>query len=195
MKKRSYTNYYTLLPNTFFYLILLFLVLVSWNPTYSQTGQTVGEEFQVNTVESVGYPEESKVTMNSKGDHVVVWSLEEFSFNEKVNLYGQLYNNKGDVVGSEFLIGSSIYLDFDVVMKEDGGFIVVFTGQVEVDCCFLSENVYVRIYDGDGFQVGSDIQANTSEGGEELRPKIAIDEAGSFVVVWENSVFENNGDD
>jgi hypothetical protein len=92
---------------------------------YSNTGATVGSEFQVNTYTT--YQQQLPVVaMDSDGDFVICWESNDQD-GDDYGVYVQRYDNTGATVGSEFQMSthtSAAQILSSIAMDSDGDFVV-----------------------------------------------------------------------
>ena len=151
---------------------------------YNSEGNPIGGEFQVNTYTymSQSLPGHA-VAMDPVGNFVVVWTSYGQDGDE-YGVYGQRYDSAGYPLGEEFQVNT--YTVFwqcaeSVAIDEEGNFVVVW-GSWGVD-----SGVYGQRYDSDGSPLGEEFQVNPGIDDDWLmEASVAMDQAGNFVVVWNN---------
>ena len=148
---------------------------------FDSSGNKVGSEFLANTYtdNTQRYP---SVAGLSGGGFVVTWQsyIQDGSY---YGIYGQLFDNAGNKVGSEFLVNpltswSERYPS--VAGLSGGGFVVTWEFYVEE----LYSNIYGQLFDSSGNKVGSEFQANTYTNDLQRVPSVAGLSGGGFVVTW-----------
>ena len=155
----------------------------------AQTPVPVGGEFRVNTY-TTSFQNNISVAMDSDGDFVIVWQ----SFNQdgsSYSIYAQRYNNTGAAQGAEFRVNTyttSNQRDPSVAMDSDGDFVVVWRSFQDGS----GDGIYAQRYDNTGAAQGAEFRVNTYTTNYQLRPSVAIDSDGDFVVTWE-SYQDGNG--
>jgi hypothetical protein len=157
---------------------------------YDAAGQSLTTEFQVNryTTASQYAP---AVAMDAAGRFLVVWSSR--SDGSAYGVVGQRYDPAGVPVGGEFVVntyttgrqGSPA-----IAASANGGFVVVWQGQ---DQDGDSYGVFGQRYDRAGAAVGQEFRVTTYTTGAQLRPAVAADAVGNFLVVWAS--IGQDGDD
>jgi hypothetical protein len=168
---------------TLLFQFFLMAILTSW--------VVAGPEFRVNTyVDSV--QNEPSIAMNGNGQYVVVWSsmLQDGSAE---GIYGQRFAVGDRKVAGEFRVNTTVknaQLKPAVAMNDAGAFVVVWSSYGDSS---TMQDIYVKIFDGDGKPTGSEFRINTTTGGSQDNPSIAMDETGNFCVVWQ-SWFQEGGD-
>jgi hypothetical protein len=165
---------------------------------YNGQGIALGAEFKVNT--TVGFHYFHSAAMNSEGDLVVVWEYHQDTDGDadKSGIYGQRYNKKGEVLGTEFKINTTTKIGarslYSVAMNSEGDFVVVWeTTQ------YLNRNgylygytdIYGQRYNKKGEVVGTKFKINsTTTMHARSFFSIAMNSEGDFVVVW--TAYNNN---
>ncbi len=160
---------------------------------YDADGNPVGSEFLVNTT-TENLQKVPSVAMAPDGRFVVVWqSYAQDGSNG--GIYGQLYDADGNPVGAEFQVNTTVSGDQEapnVAMGPDGSFVVVWQG----DQNGYQYDIYGQMFDANGSPVGSEFLINSYTGGDQTLPRVAVDDTGRFVVVWqsdgqEGSIIDN----
>jgi hypothetical protein len=158
---------------------------------YDAAGVRRGGEFQVNTYTTAdqGQP---YVSMDSDGRFVVTWN----SLSQDGSLYGmfgQRFDAAGARQGAEFQVNS--YTTYGqansaVAMAAGGNFVVVWSSATQ-DSGF--GGIFGRRFDAAGVPQGIEFQVNTYTTFDQLKPAIATDAVGNFVVVWHSYTQDGNG--
>ncbi len=142
-------------------------------------------EFQANTYTSADQYY-AKVAADGSGNFVVVW-FSEGQDGSGSGVFGQRFNNFGTPQGSEFQVNFTITLSQEkpaVAMGADGDFVVAW--QSNGQSGGSDYDIIAQRYNASGVRQGSEITVNTTTGGNQQIPEIAMDAAGNFVVVWES---------
>lgn len=156
-------------------------------PVFAVVGDPSGSEFQVNTY-TLANQQNPAVAMNDAGGFVVVWESSAQGPNDNSGIYAQRYNASGTAVGSEFQVNTITSADDQlskVAMNAAGNFVVVWES-IDQDGNLY---VYARPFAADGTPVSDDIvvpAATISIFTDLVRPTVAMDASGNFVVAWEN---------
>ena len=161
---------------------------------YNNDGSANGGEFLVNTNTSKEQ-EKPRVALDTDGDFVVVWqSKDQAGASSSYDVYGQLYDNTGATVGSEFLANTATGSEQqapDVAMTPSGGFTVVWQSMAQDGDNW---GVYAQEDDASGNTLGSETRVNIGTSGPQYGPRIAMDTGGDYVVVWNGqSPADNDG--
>lgn len=99
-------------------------------------------------------------------------------------VFARLYDANGDSVGDAFRVNTTIRGDQyapAVAVADNGDFIVAWAGRGVAD----KEGVFLQRFSADGSRVGEEVIVNTTLGGKQTTPSVAMDDSGSFVVAWE----------
>jgi hypothetical protein len=144
--------------------------------------QAIGPEFPVNTY-TTGDQSLAKVAADSTGNFVVVWS----SFDQDGDswgIFGQRFSNTGSPLGTEFQVNTFVsgnQLRPALAMDRSGNFVVVWwsLGQDGDDY-----GIYGQRADSTGNPVGTEFKVNTNTTDAQRDASVAMDNSGSFVVVW-----------
>ncbi len=154
---------------------------------YAADGSPVGVQFQVNTYTST-WQVSPAVAMAPDGDFVVVWNTEGSPGPDLwSSIQGQRFAADGSAVGDEFQINTYTTGFQDqpaVTMGADGDFIVVWGSANSTPS--LGDFILGQRFAADGSPIGGELQINTLTTGYQVRPSVAADADGDFVVVWYN---------
>jgi hypothetical protein len=148
---------------------------------YAATGAPLGSEFRVNTY-TTGYQRNATVASDAAGDFVVVW--ESYPQDDKTSVFGQRFASSGSPIGPEFRANTYTTGDqrFPVVAADSAGDFVVAWSATYQDGDGLG--IFGQRYAGTGARLGSEFQINTYTTANQLKPAVACDASGNFVVVW-----------
>jgi len=149
-------------------------------------------EFQVNTRTSSDQ-KNAAIAMDPAGNFVVVWSsyLQDGSSN---GVFAQLFDPNCSQLGEEFQINttsSGNQTEPAVAMEAAAGFVVAWHGPglFEEDM----EDILAQRFDPNGLPVGGELLVNSQTGDKQLYPGVAVNNDGTFVVVWESTNFPEDG--
>ena len=149
---------------------------------FNADGTTAGGEFQINTY-TTNIQGSPAVDMADDGTFVVVWvSLDQDTSQE--GIFGQRFDANGNTVDSEFQVNTTVngIQKFpDVVLRNNGSFVVVWQGYVG------SYEVFGQRFNTDGTTAGSEFQINTTTSRQQVYPDIDEATDGSFLVIWEST--------
>jgi hypothetical protein len=141
----------------------------------------LGPELQVNTY-TTNTQSASVAAMDASGNAVIVWISERQNAGIR-GIYGQRFDSSGMAVGGEFLIDESTSNSPDVAMTPTGEFIVTWSFRPIQTSSF---EVYAKRFNAAGVQQGSAFQVNSYSLGDQRSSRIAMDDAGNFVIAWES---------
>jgi len=142
-----------------------------------------GGEFQANTRKS-NKQENPAIAMDAEGNFVVVWNsyLQDGSSN---GIFGQRFDSNCKPAGGEFQINtetSGNQREPAVAMDAEGNFVVTWYGPGED-----TEDIFARRFNSNGQPLGSEFRVNTYTNDKQLYPRVAMNNDGGFIIVWESS--------
>lgn len=145
----------------------------------------IGTDFQVNQ-QTYGYQgvwRGPDVTADAAGNFTVVWDGYGYP-----NVGGRRFDSTGTPLGPDFHFGfePSPYPgdgvdDPAISANASGEFVVVWQ---DVYAGYESYGMAAQRYDSTGTPLGTPFQVNTFETNGPRNPKVAVDSAGNFMVVW-----------
>jgi hypothetical protein len=149
---------------------------------YGSTGAPLGAEFRVSTfTTSVSSP---RVASDSVGNLVVAWPRYYIDPGWHYGVFAQRYSSMGAPRGPEFGVNTypeRIQFSPSVASDSSGNFVVVWdSGSNPLDF----GDVFGQRYDSAGASLGVEFRVNTYTTADEIRPSVASDSDGNFVVVW-----------
>ena len=161
-------------------LALTFL-LIAPPAALAQSPMPLGPEFRVNTY-TTGAQRFPSVASDSAGNFVVVWqSFEDGSY---YGVFGQRFASTGAPLGGEFQVNAftSLLQDYPAVASDPAGnFVVVWQSLFQGGNDY---EVFARRYASTGAPLAGEFRVNTYTTANKVRPAVAADSAGNFVVVW-----------
>jgi hypothetical protein len=152
---------------------------------YDAAGAPLGGELAVNSY-TTGGQRNAAVGRDAGGSFVVVWQ----SFGQDGDGYGifaRRYDAAGTPLGSEFRVNTYTteqqrYPALGVGLA--GHFVVVWQSRNQDAGGYA---VVGQRYDAAGAPQGSEFRVNTYTTGYQVRPAVAVDAGGNFVVVWQSN--------
>jgi len=152
-------------------------------PTSNETPYDSGE-FQINSYTKFNQCMPS-VAKDSSGNFVVVWESwgQDGSF---YGIYGQRFNASIEKVGNDFRINSKKTFDQMrpvVAMDSKGNFVVAWQSWGQDGFSF---GIYAQRYNKDGSKLGNEFRVNSKKKYDQIKPSIAMDGSGNFVVTWQS---------
>ncbi len=158
---------------------------------YSPGGSSRGDEFQINTTAAETQHSPTVTTLNN-GNFVAVWT----SYGQDgddFGIYGQIFNDTGEAIGSEFAVNSlteGTQILPDVASLSNGGFVVTWRSLGEGETDF---SVNGQRFDASGSTVGNEFQVNSSATEDQGEAAVTGLNNGGFVVAWHNiNAFDDN---
>jgi hypothetical protein len=152
-----------------------------------------GAEFQVNTHMS-NDQKNAAIAMDAAGNFIVVWSsyLQDSSSN---GIFAQLFDPNCGQLGEEFLINatsSGNQAEPAVAMDAAAGFVVAWQGPglIEED----REDIFAQRFDPNGMPISGEFCVNSVADDQQLLPSVALNDDGTFIVVWESNNTPEEGD-
>jgi hypothetical protein len=170
---------------------------------YDASGNTLGDEFRVNTYTS-SEQREPAVSATLDGGFVVTWmDSSGHDGGSSWDIRGQRYDASGELIGDEFLVNShtgSSQQYPSVAALGDGGFVVMWQDQSGHDggsSWDIRGQRYETLVDGDGNvttqAAGSEFLVNTWTNSTQDYPDVSSLMDGGFVVTWEDSSGHDGG--
>ena len=167
---------------------LLLLALLELLPRAAwPQGSPVGPEFLVNTY-TTNQQTQPSVAADASGNFVVVWESQVDQLRR--HIFGQRYASSGAPAGGEFRVNTDPYIPAthsaaSVGSDAAGNFVVIWQYQP-----LAPGGLRGRRFTSSGIPLGGDFMPGSS--GYSFLPAVAVDPAGSFVVVWEG-LFPGDG--
>ena len=153
---------------------------------FDAAGSPLGAEMQVNT-DTTGRQVTPAVASFSGGEFVVVWDSEAGADGDGRSIAGQLFDATGSPQGGELLLnsyGTGTQQLPAVTTAPGGDFLVVWQGPRPGGD---GDEIVSRRFDGDGTPLGVELRTNSFTTGVQVSPRIAREDGGNFLVVWESS--------
>jgi hypothetical protein len=142
-------------------------------------GVPLGEQFQVNSNNSVGSERGSAVTGLLDGRFLVVWARDR-------TVYGRRFAADGTPAGDDFQIHTSTTgqkYETDVVQHQDGRILVTWKDDDDAE---NNWEIRGRMFSQNLTAMGSDFRINTVITGGQTHARVADYGQGGFFVVWES---------
>jgi len=132
-----------------------------------------------------GYPNAPSISNNTNSTYMVVTWIDDRNGN--LNIYGRLIEKDGTPYGDSFLISERSDFTYvwspDVVMNEDGSFMVVYCAETSDD----EWNIYLRLFDQYGTPIDSSVQINEGKSNYAAEIRMAANDDGRIIVLWEGN--------
>ena len=151
---------------------------------YDALGGAAGPEFRVNS-HTTGPQSQPSVASDADGRFVAVWS----SYGQDLSSYGifgQRYDAAGTPLGAEFGANASVVNNqtrAQVARDPRGAFTVVWDSFSQDGNNY---GIFGRHFDAQGAPDGLDFLVNAHTTASQMRPAIAANERGDFVVAWQS---------
>ena len=154
-------------------------------PVWAQQPEPLGSEFRVNsyTTGSQTFP---AVTTSPNGGFVVVWG-------SAYDVIARRFDSAGSPIGAGFAVNtytSGTQTLPRVGMDAGGNFVVVWESAGQDGSGY---GVFGRRFDAAGNPLGAEIQITVFTNSNQLRPVIATNANGSFVVAWQSAALDGSG--
>ena len=152
-----------------------------WGQRFASSGSPLGGQFQVNSGPFGFGP---IVAMDAAGDFVVAWQKNDTA--SDLGIIARRFAASGVPLGNEFRVntvtaGNQYYPG---VASDGVGNFVVIWGSADGD----DTGVFAQRFASSGAPLGGEFRVNTyttgTQGRSLLRPSVALDAAGNFVIVW-----------
>ncbi|MFQ6035514.1 MAG: hypothetical protein ACE5NM_06650 [Sedimentisphaerales bacterium] len=94
---------------------------------FEPNGAPIGEQFMVNTTLD-GPQQYPQVAMNNEGQFIIVWNSQTGTQSKERDIFGQLYDSLGNLLGIEFQINTYMKGDqrySDIALSDNGIFVAV----------------------------------------------------------------------
>lgn len=143
----------------------------------------VGDEFLVNNFVSGGQGTNGSVAAVGLSDtnQVVIYTGK--GSQDDAGVFAKIYDSAGAALGPGFLVNNTRdgeQHSASVAVHTDGSFVVVWAGRGEGD----RYGIFFRRYSADGTALGTETLVNTTIGGKQQDPTIAMGADGSFAIAW-----------
>jgi hypothetical protein len=150
---------------------------------FASNGNPTTGAFQVNTY-SVDNQRGPSVAVEGDGDFVVVWQSNAQD-GDGSGVFGRRFASSGSAIGGELQIHTyttSHQTGPTVAMLAGGAFVVAWNGNFPGGSLL---EIRGRRFDSSGAAIGGEFQVNTVTGGTQNYARLASDDDGALVVVWE----------
>ena len=139
-------------------------------------------EFQVNTHTDSNQANPA-IAADTNGNFVIVWNSY-FEWPLSNEIFGRRFGADASPIGSEFQINTTTsgnQKESSVATDAAGNFVVVWYGPG-----VSQEDIFGRRFDPNGQPLGDEFGVNSHTESRQRVPKVAMNAAGAFAVVWES---------
>jgi hypothetical protein len=143
-----------------------------------------GTPFRTNTF-TAGDQFPTAVAVDDVGRFVVVWASATQD-GSGFGVYAQRYDAAGAKVGPEFRVNTYTFSDQNtpaVAMAGNGDFVVAWQS---IGQDGYSAGVFAQRFNASGAKAGGEFLVNQTTARQEQSPAVAMDDAGRFVIAWED---------
>uniref|UniRef100_I2Q6J8 Flagellin n=1 Tax=Desulfovibrio sp. U5L TaxID=596152 RepID=I2Q6J8_9BACT len=161
---------------------------------YTQAGDKVGSEFQMNTT-TADFQQDPSVSGLVDGGFVAIWHSNNQD-GSSWGVYGQRYNSNGAKIGDEFQVNEftqnmqRMGYNRNVVGLNDGGFVTTWHSLNQDGSGW---GIYGQQYGKDGSRVGGEFRVNDTVVGNQSNPTITNTPTGGFAVTWQSENVDASG--
>ncbi len=152
----------------------------------------LSDEFVVNTV-TTGNQRRPAVAGNEDGNFLIVWHSDAAQAGF-FDIKGQLFDFEGGPIGGEFQVDQAganrIQYTPQAAAGGNGNYVAVWA---DFDQTVTDSEIWMRRYDSAGNPLGGAVQVNTYTTAKQRFPRVAANDAGEFVVVWESEGQDSSG--
>jgi uncharacterized delta-60 repeat protein/CSLREA domain-containing protein len=155
---------------------------------FDAAGTAAGAQFRVNGTTS-GDQTAPEVAIAASGEFIVTWT----DWNGDAAVYAKRYAADGTALSISFVVHTYTADNqslSSVAMDASGNSVIVWQSQGE-DGSGLG--IYARRYDAAGNAAGAAFAVNTTTASDQENAKVAMDELGGFVVVWQSTLQDGDG--
>ncbi len=152
---------------------------------FSGDSTALGDNFIVNDQQESDRKDYPSISIDSSGNFVVVWADKR---NGNWDIFGQRFLNDGSTIGVNFIINDDnsnlSQLWPSSSCGKNGNLIVSWVDNRIND----DREIYAQRFSADGTPLGNNFKVNTDPTGtNHIRPDIAIDGSGNFIIAWEDN--------
>ncbi len=158
---------------------------------YDFYGNPLGSNFKVNDDAGSSDQRTPAIATDGSGGFVIAWNDYR---NGDCDTYAQRYDQAGNPLGSNFAVnddpGAARQHSPAITVGGSGNFIITWQDGRDGDY-----DIYAQRYDSSGTPINSNFKVNDDAGtASQGNPAIAMDESGSFVIIWDDYRNDDSGD-
>ena len=152
---------------------------------FDELGGFKGDEFQVNSY-TTSAQKNPAIAMDNRGDIIIAWQS-----NEQLGLdiYAQRYLFG---TGDEFRVNTvidNLQASPSIGIDSDGDFVVAWYSRNQ-NSSF--DHIYAQRFNAQGSKLGSEFRVSSTKTFDQRFPKIAMNNEGNFVIIWESESQNQN---
>ena len=155
-----------------------------YSQMFSASGVKIGGEVHVNTVTAADQIQPAVAGL-AYGGYVTAWTSSSDATPNTYSVSAQMFDATGAKVGGEISVNTFSTGDQDapvIAGLANGGFVIAYESNGIDNDGF---GIAVQRFDESGARIGTEVVANTQNGGEERSPAITALADGGYVVAWE----------
>lgn len=152
---------------------------------FDAAGVAQGAQFQVNTT-TASDQGRAVVAMDAAGNFVVAWESENQD-GTSWGVFARRFDAAGNALGGEFRVNVTASANErrpSIAMSASGTFVIAWHAGDPAGV-LSTFDIHARRFDAAGNALGGEFRVNTTTADGQLRPALAMDAAGNFVVVWQ----------
>jgi hypothetical protein len=154
---------------------------------FGRDGKAAGSEFRVNAF-TTDVQARASVALDPSGNFTVAWRSVGQDLDAS-GVFGQRYTALGQLMGLEFAVNTytTQYQNRpDVARAANGDFVMVWQSN-DQEADGSGYGIFGRRFNAAGTPLGSEFRINSYTTSDQVWPSVAMDAAGNFVVVWEDT--------
>ncbi|MHB8898085.1 MAG: trypsin-like serine protease, partial [Thermoguttaceae bacterium] len=143
-------------------------------------GSASGAQFLVNATHD-GIQSYPAVAMNDRGEIVFTWLSQ-----SQGGIMGRRFALNGNAIGGEFRVNSTTgnnHATPDVAIDNDGDFAITWSSAEQDNG---SSGVFAQRFTASGSRAGGEFMVNQYQTDKQDKPRIAMSDAGDFVIAWQS---------
>ncbi|MEJ2635740.1 MAG: T9SS type A sorting domain-containing protein [Calditrichia bacterium] len=165
------------------FLIKFCWILWLFGGMSSAGSQIIKPDFMVNDNQDSSDQMSPSLDGDGQGNYGIVWCD---ARPDTARIFGQLYDSTGGKIGGNFRIyedtSQIVQYNQKMAMNNSGDFVVVWLEKLD-----LSTDLFGRLFYADASPKGDKIKVNDGSKGHQYFPEVAMNSAGEFIVVWNDS--------
>ncbi len=149
---------------------------------FTAAGQKIGEEIRANQTVQFNQSQPSIASL-SDGTFMLVWSSEQQTAENNIDVVGRWFDSNGHPLGNEFLVDTSVRPCGSpaIAGHAEGGFTVAWSQKNAPGMDSL--DIYARTFNPSALPITDAFRVNTHTFGDQFSPSI-VAALGSQVIVW-----------